>query len=166
MRTLVVHSSKHGGTRGIAERIATTLRGQGLEVDVRSVHDGPDPAGYTAVVLGSAVYYGKWMKEALSFVSTHQGTLTTIPVWLFSSGPTGTEMKPEHTSLKDAEHVRIAVGAREHRVFFGSIDPEELSFRERLIVRGVKAPSGDFRDWDQIERWAKDIAQDLSAAAA
>jgi menaquinone-dependent protoporphyrinogen oxidase len=166
MNTLVVHSSRHGGTRGIAERIAATLREQGIQVDVRSVDDRPDPGAYRAVVLGSAVYYGKWMKEATSFAAVHRETLAGRSVWLFSSGPTGTEMRPEHSALKDAEDVRAAVGARDHRVFFGAIDPDELNFKERLIVRGVKAPVGDFRDWDQIECWAKEIATYLNAMAA
>ena len=166
MRTLVVHSSRHGSTQGIAERIAAALREQDLETDVRAVRDAPDPGAYGAVVLGSAVYFGKWTKEATSFASTHRETLAARPVWLFSSGPTGTEMKPEHVSLKDALDVRTAVGARDHRVFFGAIDPDGLSLKERLIVRGVKAPVGDFRDWDQIERWAKEIAAALNAKAA
>jgi len=166
MKALVVHSSRHGGTRGIAEHIGATLREHGIEADVRAVSDHPDPGPYGAVIFGSAVYYGRWTKEATAFVRTHTESLAVRPVWIFSSGPTGTEMKPEHTALKDAEEARTAVAARDHRVFFGAIDPNGLSFKERLIVHGVKAPVGDFREWEEIGRWATMIATDLSAMAA
>jgi len=166
MKALVVHSSRHGATRGIAERIGATLREHGLEADVQAVGDHPDPSSYGAVILGSAVYFGKWMKEATSFALTHRESLAMRPVWIFSSGPTGTEMRPEHTTLKDAREVGEAIGARGHQVFFGAIDLSELTFRERLVVRGVKAPVGDFRDWDEIESWAKGIATELGAIAA
>jgi menaquinone-dependent protoporphyrinogen oxidase len=44
-------------------------------------------------------------------------------------------------------------------VFFaGKLDPAELSFVERLTVRMVKSPVGDFRDWDEIRRWAQAFA--------
>ena len=48
--------------------------------------------------------------------------------------------------------------AREHRLFFGKLDPGELGFGEKLAVRVVGAPSGDFRDWDSIRDWAGQIA--------
>ncbi len=50
---------------------------------------------------------------------------------------------------------------REHRVFFGALDPDELGFAERMIVKAVKAPTGDFRDWDEIGAWADEIADAL-----
>jgi menaquinone-dependent protoporphyrinogen oxidase len=34
------------------------------------------------------------------------------------------------------------------------------------MVRALKAPEGDFRDWDAIRAWALGIAQTLRAEAA
>jgi menaquinone-dependent protoporphyrinogen oxidase len=36
-----------------------------------------------------------------------------------------------------------------------------LSFAERMMVKAVRAPEGDFRDWQAIEAWAASIARDL-----
>jgi menaquinone-dependent protoporphyrinogen oxidase len=69
MHTLVAYASKYGDTRQIAERIAQHLRAAGLEVDVQPVKAIGELAGYDAVVLGSAVYYGSWMKEAVNFAA-------------------------------------------------------------------------------------------------
>ena len=30
-----------------------------------------------------------------------------------------------------------------------------------MIVKAVKAPDGDFRDWDAINGWADEIADEL-----
>jgi menaquinone-dependent protoporphyrinogen oxidase len=36
-----------------------------------------------------------------------------------------------------------------------------LSFAEKAIVVAVRAPEGDFRDWDEIGDWANSIADSL-----
>ncbi|MFI5248132.1 MAG: flavodoxin domain-containing protein, partial [Nitrospirales bacterium] len=93
MRVLVVYASRYGATQEIAERIAATLREQGLETTVQPARNSNDPAGYDAAVIGSAAYYFHWMKPATEFVRRNSVTLTSRPVWLFSSGPLGTEAK-------------------------------------------------------------------------
>jgi menaquinone-dependent protoporphyrinogen oxidase len=50
---------------------------------------------------------------------------------------------------------------KEHRTFFGALDKSKLGFGERMLVKAVKAPEGDFRDWDRIRGWADAIAQQL-----
>lgn len=49
----------------------------------------------------------------------------------------------------------------DHRVFFGALDKAKLGFGERMIVKAVKAPDGDFRDWDAIKGWADEIDRAL-----
>jgi len=45
--------------------------------------------GFDAVVLGSAVYAGHWLKPARELVDRSRDALAARPVWLFSSGPIG-----------------------------------------------------------------------------
>jgi menaquinone-dependent protoporphyrinogen oxidase len=48
------------------------------------------------------------------------------------------------------------------RAFFGGeLALKKLNLPEKLIVKGLKAPIGDFRDWDTIESWAAVIAATL-----
>jgi menaquinone-dependent protoporphyrinogen oxidase len=54
------------------------------------------------------------------------------------------------------------VGARGHRVFPGRIDKARLSIGERAMVTAMRAPVGDFRDWDVVRAWAEEIAGQLS----
>jgi menaquinone-dependent protoporphyrinogen oxidase len=49
-----------------------------------------------------------------------------------------------------------------HRVFAGKLDKEKLGFGERAMVRALKAPEGDFRDWEAIDEFAGEIVSHLS----
>ena len=95
MRVLVAYASRYGATQGIAERIAATLRQQGIEATVEGAERAGDPAGYDAAVIGSAAYYFHWMKPAAKFVRSNAESLASRPVWLFSSGPLGTKDKDD-----------------------------------------------------------------------
>ncbi len=165
MRVLVTYASKHGSTQGIAEAIGGRLRERGVDAEVRPVRDVDDMERYDAVVVGSAVYLGSWMKEALAFLDRHAEALRRIPVWLFSSGPTGTD--PTDAALLDKQRRRLdAVGARGHHLFRGALDPEHLGFLERRVVKAAKTPLGDFRDWSEVECWADEIADPMAAGRA
>ena len=86
---LVAYASKYGATKEIAEKIGEVLRQADLQADVLPVDGIHDISPYQAVILGSAVYVGKWQKEAVEFLQTYENILADRPVWLFSSGPTG-----------------------------------------------------------------------------
>jgi menaquinone-dependent protoporphyrinogen oxidase len=89
---LVAYASKHGTTMEIAERIAEDLREAGQDADARPVQAPGDLGDYKGFVVGSAAYMGRWWNDAAAFVRENQHLLTQRPVWLFSSGPLGTEM--------------------------------------------------------------------------
>jgi menaquinone-dependent protoporphyrinogen oxidase len=81
-------------------------------------------------------------------------------VWLFSSGPVGDPLKPEEDPVDVAQIVSI-VGARGHRVFAGKIDKSRLSLAEKAIVKALKVPDGDWRDFGAVAAWAGEIADSL-----
>jgi menaquinone-dependent protoporphyrinogen oxidase len=177
MTVLVAYASKHGATRGIAERIADQLRAAGQAAEAGPVQEAADLAGYSAFVVGSAVYNAHWQKEAAAFVTRNRALLAGRPVWLFSSGPLGTEATDAQgrelavvAEPKEIAGFRQAVGPRDHRVFFGALDPGKLSFAERAIRKLPAAramlPEGDLRNWDQIEAWASGIARVLAPVPA
>jgi menaquinone-dependent protoporphyrinogen oxidase len=172
---LVAYASKHGATREIAERIADTLGAAGQHAQARPVRAAGELAGYDAVVAGSATYTGHWLKEAAEFVRRNRAVLATRPVWLFSSGPLGTQATDAKgqdlrvaAEPKEVAEFRAAIGPRDHRVFFGALDPGKLSFAERSLRRLPAAravlPEGDFRDWAEIDAWAGSIAHNLDQA--
>jgi menaquinone-dependent protoporphyrinogen oxidase len=173
MNVLVAYASQHGATRGIAERIAERLRAGDHRVELASVASASDVAGHDAFVIGSAVYIGHWRKDALEFVRAHAPLLAGRPTWLFSSGPLGTEPLDDQGRDKratavpeEAAELRDLVHPRDHPVFFGALNPDDLPVIPRLM-RVLPAgrrllEEGDFRDWVEIEAWADGIAGVLS----
>ena len=159
-RVLVVVATKHGATRGIAEAIVRELADgppAGLTVVLQEAEHDPSPDGFDAVVVGSAVYVGRWRESARDWVGTHAAALRTRPVWLFSSGPIGSPPFPPDEP-HDVHPLGQLIGARGHRVFPGRLDKSLLSLGERAMVTAMRAPLGDFRDWDAIRAWAAEVA--------
>jgi menaquinone-dependent protoporphyrinogen oxidase len=155
---LVAYASRHGATREIAEAVGERLTERGLPAEVRDVAEVEDLALYGTIVLGSAVYIGRWMRGARDFVEAHAADLRARSVWLFSSGPIGDPPKPEGDDAVGVDEVVAATGAVEHHLFSGRLDRGALGMRERMVVRAVGAPEGDFRDWAEVRTWADRIA--------
>ncbi len=176
MRVLVAYSSKYGSTRGIADRIADRLREAGHEVDIEHCDDVEYPEGFDAFVIGSAAYVGKWRKEARKFVRRNHELLASRPVWLFSSGPLGTErFDAEGNDMlvearpKEFDEFAELIRPRGDMVFYGALRKEELRGPDRMVSwmpdNGL-LPDGDFRDWDAIDEWARQVAAELAAQPA
>jgi menaquinone-dependent protoporphyrinogen oxidase len=163
MRVLVAAASRHGATAEIAETIGGVLSGRLAHVDVVDVDDVDRLGDYDAVVLGSAVYMGHWLKSGAAFAATHSVELRARPTWLFSSGPVGVPPRPGATEAVDVTEVVAATGATEHRLFAGKLDKSKLSFRERAVMRAVGGHDGDYRESDEIRAWAEAIATSLNA---
>ena len=167
-RVLVAYASKYGATAEIAEKIGEVLREGGLRADVRPADQVSDVSAYQAVVLGSAVYVGRWRKQAANFLRANEQTLSERPVWLFSSGPTGegdpVELLKGWRIPGGLEPVADRIKPRDIAVFHGAVFPEKLNFIQRWMIKNVKSPVGDFRDWDAIASWADGIAAALKQA--
>jgi menaquinone-dependent protoporphyrinogen oxidase len=174
MRVLVAYASRYGATRGIAERIAETLRQAGQQTTLQPAGSAGSPAEYDAAVIGSAAYFFHWMKPCARYVRRYRSILAQRPVWLFSSGPLGTEPKDAQgrdlrvvTEPKEIPEFLEAIHPRDHRVFFGAIDSSKFGFLHRLLNRmpanrgKALFPEGDFRDWNEIDAWSTGIAQAL-----
>jgi menaquinone-dependent protoporphyrinogen oxidase len=165
MNDLVTTASKHGATREIAEEIARVLDEHGVSTALLDIHDVTDLSGYEAYVIGSGIYLGNWLKNARRFLDTHAAELAQRPTWLFASGsivgdpPVANDPDALRPGL--AESLVEATHAREHRLFAGRLVTSKLGLLEKAAVRAAHASEGDHRDWDEIDRWAEEIAGQL-----
>lgn len=166
-RALVGYASRYGSTREIALRIADTMRADDIEVDVRCVEDISDVSPYDAIVFGSGVYDGAWTAEATHLVLGYAPQLKRRLVWLFSVASfddrhpvVGGLMRQEP---RDIEQFEPIVHPRGYRVFAGVIDLERWPSWARLIFEALGGRPGDNRQWNEIEAWARDIAQQVRA---
>jgi menaquinone-dependent protoporphyrinogen oxidase len=155
MNVLVTCATKHGATTEIAEALGRELRLRGADADVVPAAEVDGVDTYDAVVLGSAVYMGRWLPAARELAERRSEELARRTTWLFSSGPIGEQPQPNEPP--DLHGLAERVHARGHRVFAGRLRRSDLSVLERAAVRAAKAPDGDYRDWDAVAAFAEEI---------
>jgi len=164
-QVLVAYATKYGATKEIAEEIGCVLRQAGLLTDVLPIDKVSNLNPYRAVVLGSAVYIGHWRKEAVKFLETNEKALAERQVWLFSSGPAGegdaVELLQGWRFPEAQQPIADRIRPHDITVFHGDVDMKKLNFLERTMVKNIKSPTGDFRNWDAITSWAQAIAGEL-----
>jgi menaquinone-dependent protoporphyrinogen oxidase len=170
-KILVTYASKAGSTGGVAEAIGKTLAESGVQVDVRLMKDVNDLAPYRAVVAGSAIRMGQWLKEAMEFVQTHQSALAQKPFAAFLVCFTLAKSADDATRQEVAaylEPVRALVKPVSEGLFAGMVDFSKLRLvPEGLIMRAIlasdKVQPGDYRDWNAIRAWTAGLKPILAA---
>lgn len=162
---LVAFATRNGSTQEVADKIAATLREQGLAVDLKPAREVKSLAGYGRILLGAPLYALHWHKDALDFLSRHHQALTEMPVAIFALGPlndTADERQQARAQL-DKELAKFPWLAPDTiEMFGGKLDPTQLRFPESLFMS--KIPASDIRDWSAIRSWALGLAAKFELA--
>jgi len=165
---LVAYATKYGSTEEVAEAVAKALGERGLDTEVRPAKAVHDLDGFAGVVLGGALYYFKWHKDARKFLDHHREALTAMPVAIFAMGPTND--KPEEYEGARGQ-LDKALAQREWltpvavKVFGGKLDHSVLRFPDSNPAM-KKMPESDLRDWDAIAEWAKSLPEAMGLVPA
>lgn len=163
-RILLATASKHGSTEEIGTKVAEILSRKGYHVDTISVDEDANISAYDVVIIGSAVYAGSWMRQADQFLRHNADDLAARPIWLFSSGPVGDDANPDTQEIMHMNEYMPLTKCVEHKIFCGNISADKLSLAEKLVIKTLKVQYGDYRDWDEITKWARSIARHLQKA--
>jgi len=160
MRVLVAYGSKMGGTAGLAEMVGDALRCHGIEAVVQPAGEVDSVAGFDAVVIGGALYAGRWHRDARRFAARHAEALRDLDVWVFSSGPLdGSATEKDIPPTRGTRKVMDQIDARGHVTFGGRLDPEHAV---GWIARSMaKKLSGDWRDADHVDTWVAAIVEEV-----
>ena len=172
-RTLVAFGTKYGTTSKVAEEIAVTLRGKGIETTVLDLRDARCIAveGYDLIVVGSSIIMNKWSKGALGFLERNRDVLSTKKVAMFAcSGNMYTcpeKIEQYRKEYLDDVAARFGIaGSIPKGLFGGEIDFGKFGFLTRAIVNSVMRDKlkgvdltkpFDFRDWGAIRAWANSL---------
>ena len=160
MKILIAYATKAGSTAEVAAEIGRVIESKGgCQVDVRPVGKLNGVDGYDAVVIGSAIRAGKWLPEARKFVEKHRDALGRVPVALFAVCLTLKDDTEENRRTVAAylDPICEIVQPVEVGLFAGVMDYSKLPFILRLLMKAMKTPQGDFRDWEAITSWADNI---------
>jgi menaquinone-dependent protoporphyrinogen oxidase len=159
-RVLVTYATRAGSTIEVADTIALEISKQGYLVDLMHVENVKFISIYSAVVIGSAIRMGNVTPEIKKFVEEQKMELQNTPTAYFincltlkDDTPENREaVKPYLASLRDLVEP-VAEG-----YFAGKMDYSKLTpFSRFLAKRVVKAPEGDFRNWEEIKSWASEL---------
>lgn len=167
-KILVAYGSKRGTTAEIAEKIGQILRQKGLQVDVLDCGKVNDLTPYSKIILGSSIYIGLWHKKAVCFLKKNIKLLEKLHVWFFICGPTGPgnpiKQMDSYFYPKSLQPLIERIHPCGITCFGGKLVMKTLNPFEKWIIKNVKAPEGDFRDWQAVESWANTISENLDAS--
>ena len=160
-KVLVTYASKYGSTGGVADAIGKELCSKDVTSDVALINNAGNIGSYQGVVIGSAIYMGKWMSEAVDFVKKNKDTLRQMPVAYFLVCMTLSKPTEENRAkvlsymdsiLKAVPEIKpVGIGT-----FAGALDYNNLSWLNKKILKSKGTPEGDFRDWKAIQAWARE----------
>lgn len=156
---LVAYATRKGSTAEIALAIAKELEKTGAAVTVSDLTTVSSVAAYHAIVIGTPVYTGKISGDVAVFARRHRDDLGRVPVAGFVTG-----IAPVYPKTGDAsEYTRQLEAAlaparlATATMFAGKLDAARLSLIERGMTSLLKVPTGDFRNWDAIAAWAREL---------
>ncbi|MCK9578877.1 MAG: flavodoxin [Methanoregula sp.] len=158
-RILVAYATRNGSTAEIAQAVGKDLSATGLAVDVAEIKTISTLADYTAVVIGGPLYMGSVDGAVKKFVGKNSEQLQKLPVAAFAVG-----LAPKNP---DPGAIEMAMDALKKSIdpvtpvssvlFAGNLDPAKVNFVMRKFLEMAKIPAGDFRDWDAISAWAREL---------
>ncbi len=162
MKILVTYASRRGSNAEIAARIGQQLLAAGHEVIVGPCSEAPGAADFDAVILGSALYVGRWDRTAVGYLASQASQLRGRPTYLFQSGPCGEGFDLAHVKTPRAvRRLAAQLGLQPPVTFGGRLERSRGRTRlDRWMATGALA--GDFRDWDQVKAWTAHIVAQLA----
>ncbi|MDR2453092.1 MAG: flavodoxin domain-containing protein [Bifidobacteriaceae bacterium] len=158
MEALIAVASKHGSTMEMGRRIARNLRRRGIGAVVCPADRVTSLGGYEIVVLGTGVYANKMLPAMSALVYRWGDQLAGRATYLFCSGPLAVEDPSQVALPPDARTLVRVSGIAGARMFGGCMAWESLRSTERATMRMWGAAAGDYRDWDDVDRWSNMIA--------
>ncbi|MBD3347520.1 MAG: flavodoxin [Chitinivibrionales bacterium] len=163
-KILVTYASKSGSTAEIAVAISEALRESGYETDIIHVSKVTDVSSYRGVIIGSGIYMGRWLRSAMKFIRKNKTALQSIPVAFFSVCLLMKEDTEENRKTAEAyfDGPKSIVSPFETATFAGALEIERLPILYKIIVKSQKEKSADYRNYDNVKKWAKSVGEKIA----
>jgi menaquinone-dependent protoporphyrinogen oxidase len=173
-RVLVAYASRCGSTGGVAEAIGREFCNGGAQADVRLVKEVTDLSPYRAVIVGSPVWRGRWLDEAVEFLEKNKKFLAGRPTAYFLtclalSVPVDQTRRLARGWMNSVLLEVPEVKPRGLGMFAGALDYAKVPpmmrgiMRQKMREKGIKP--GDYRNWKLIRAWAGGLTKRLALKA-
>jgi menaquinone-dependent protoporphyrinogen oxidase len=158
VRILVAYATRNGSTAEIAAAVGKELESAGHAVVVKEMKTVTSLEEYDAFVIGAPVYMGKVI-DINTFVGRFKDTLARKAVAAFAVGLAVVSKDPQQQeeSRKALDASLAPVKPVAVTLFGGVVNPAKLSFFQRKMTELAKSPIGDFRDWNAIAAWGREL---------
>jgi menaquinone-dependent protoporphyrinogen oxidase len=183
MSTAVFFSTREGQTRRIAERIASDLRAEGVDVDVFDLAR-PRPiswAKYTAACLAASVHLGKHEASAVEFARQQRSDLERVSAAFISVSLSEAGVEDQRRSDGDRRRSAADVqrmidgfvketGWQPARVLpvAGALVYTQYNILLRFVMKRIARRAGgptdttrdhELTDWAAVDRFAQGLAR-------
>jgi menaquinone-dependent protoporphyrinogen oxidase len=175
-KVLIIYGTRYGTTTEVVQDMSNTARELGSQVDVVHLEKGipfPEPEDYDLVIIGSGIQAGQWTKRPLKYIEQKLESLSKTKVALFVvSGYAG---NPDKVAEAQADYLDKmsenypGLSPISTALIGGMFEFKKYNLVVRALVKGIvkkQMPPGeeipekiDFRDWDMIRDWVKELVQ-------
>jgi menaquinone-dependent protoporphyrinogen oxidase len=168
-RILVAYGSVCGSTGEIASAIAEQLRSSGLIADLLPVQEVKSLAPYQTLVLGSANRMGRLCQPTRQFIDKFERDIAAMQTAYFDAGLV-MKTDTEENRAEAYTYLQPLVDIKEPfsmEVFGGKLDMSKIEYGLQLAMKNDTSGTmeeGDFRNWDKIHAWGKQLAMQLQPA--
>jgi menaquinone-dependent protoporphyrinogen oxidase len=183
-KVLIAYGTRYGSTEEISQEIGKILKKDGLEVQIVDLKktkskEWPSLTTFDGVLVGSSVKMFRWMNEPQEFLKKNKAEIQKKEKILgvfVSCGLASVPETYEKAKCDEVEKVLTKIGIEPdiYDAFGGVYDFSKTSrmssMDKRMIRMGAKQMEkdygtkidedgkNDFRDWDQIQNFAKKFA--------
>lgn len=174
---LIVYATGEGQTEKIATHIATALRDEGHDIDLRTVAVSADVSltDYDAVLLGASIHMGKHQTSIHEFTAEHLDALESRPSGFFEvSLSAAGDDDQQATAAGYVEAFVEETGFKPDLIgiFGGALRYSRYGFFKRKVMQRIaRTATGDtdtsrdyeYTNWEDVERFAADFSALLAA---
>ena len=182
LRVIIAYCTRYGATASTSEEIAKVLREEGFDVRVVNTKEEKvrSISEYDLVIVGAGLQMFRWCKESEKFLKNFQSDLraTRTAIFVSSGAIAAMEHDGQIEEMEDHWQKHLVDKATEYSIdpialgrFGGIWDYNKMNFMfrktmgpfrlklEEVGIEEVEPGVYDTRDWDEIRKWTKDLAQ-------
>jgi menaquinone-dependent protoporphyrinogen oxidase len=171
-KILITYDTKHGATSIVAKKIFDTLcdnASDNASIDLIFVEnlDADTIQDYDAIIIGSPIYIGKWLRGINKLLKRNHAAIAQIPSAFFVTCTYIGEDTPERQAYAKENYVGKNlkdypdVSPLDIGILGGEFTFNELYPIEFFLMKLAGFEEGDFIDDAKIETWAKGAAEQL-----